>query len=240
MSEKETFIYGSGAKYYDKMYSFIDYKKEVDLFTSFIKKYKLNKGNSLIDVACGTGNHIPFFKKEYDITGIDKSDEMIKIAKSKIKDVDFVISDMLNLNLNKKFDVILCLASSISYLENYVSLKKVIKRLSDHLNPGGVLIIEPWQIKNGDDISGKPYLLTFDTEDVKIARVGVMKKRGIVSVLETSYLIAERDKKIKCFNETHKLANFDDKKFLNIMNNSGLKSCVEKPDNNFYYVGVKN
>lgn len=236
---KENFIYSSGAKYYDKIYSFIDYKKEVDLLTSFIKKYKSNKGNSLLDVACGTGNHIPFFKKEYDITGIDKSAEMIKIAKSKIKDVDFIISDMLNLNLNKKFDVILCLASSISYLENYTNLKKVIKIFSGHLNPGGVLIIEPWQTKNGDNISGKPYLLTFDTEDVKIARVGVMKKRGIVSVLETSYLIAERDKKIKYFNETHNLVNYDDKKFLNIMNNSGLKSHIEKSGNKFC-IGVKN
>ena len=112
---KENFIYSSGAKYYDKIYSFIDYKKEVDLLTSFIKKYKLCKGNSLLDVACGTGNHIPFLKKEYEITGIDKSAEMIKIAKSKIKDVDFIISDMLNLNLNKKFDVVISLFHVMSY-----------------------------------------------------------------------------------------------------------------------------
>jgi ubiquinone/menaquinone biosynthesis C-methylase UbiE len=239
MKEKENFVYGVGSKYYDKIYSFIDYKKEVDLLKLFIKKYKLNQGNSLLDVACGTGNHIPFFKKEYDVTGIDKSAEMIKIAKSKIEDVDFIISDMLTLNLNKKFDVILCLASSISYLENYTNLKKVIKRLSGHLNSGGVLIIEPWQTKNGDDISGKPYLLTYDSEDLKIARVGTMKKRGIISILETSYLIAERNKKIQYFNETHRLATYDDKKFLNIMNNQGLKSHIEKLDNNFY-IGVKN
>lgn len=237
---KENFIYNSGAKYYDKIYSFIDYKKEVDLLTSLIKKYKLNKGNSLLDIACGTGNHIPFFKKEYEILGIDKSREMIKIAKSKIKDVDFVVSDMLDLKLNKKFDIILCMASSISYLQNYTNLKKVISKLSDHLNSGGILILEPWQTKNGDDLSGKPYLLTYDSKDLKIARVGMMKKRGIISILETSYLIAERNKKIQYFNEIHRLATYEDKKFLNIMNNSRLKSYIEKPGNNFYYVGVKN
>jgi ubiquinone/menaquinone biosynthesis C-methylase UbiE len=236
----KNFIYTKGAKYYDKIYSFVDYKKEVDLINSLIKKYKSNQGNKLFDVACGTGNHISFLKKEYKVVGIDKSSEMIKIAKSKIKDVDFVVSDMLDFKLDKKFDVILCMASSISYLQNYVNLKKAIKKLSEHLNPGGVLIIEPWQVKNGDNLSGKPYLLTYDSEDLKIARVGIMKKRGIVSILETSYLIAERNKKIQYFNEIHKLATYEDKKFLNLMNNSGLKSCIEKSDNKFYYIGVKN
>ena len=43
------------------------------------------KGESVLDIGCGTGNHLLFFHKlGLDITGIDASPYMLDIAKSRL------------------------------------------------------------------------------------------------------------------------------------------------------------
>ena len=51
---------------------------------------------------------------------------------------------MISLDLNKKFDIITCLFSSIGYVKTYANLEKSITSFAKHLKIGGVVIIEPW------------------------------------------------------------------------------------------------
>ena len=74
-------MYRQLAKYYDKIYSTKDYKSESKRIHSLIKKYKKTNGKELLDIACGTGNHIQHLKKYYDITGLDLDKEMLSIVK---------------------------------------------------------------------------------------------------------------------------------------------------------------
>lgn len=60
---------------------------------------------------------------------------------------------------------------------------------------GGVLIIEPWLTKS-DWINGKTSLHTYDSESLKIARLGFSESRGDLSVMEERYLIAEKGRGI--------------------------------------------
>ena len=76
-------MYKQLAKYYDKIYSGKDYKSESEKIHSLIMKFKKTNGKELLDVACGTGNHIKYLKKYYNITGIDLFKEMLKLAKNK-------------------------------------------------------------------------------------------------------------------------------------------------------------
>ena len=50
------------AKYYDLIYSWKDYKKEVENINKLILKYKQSRGKRLLEVACGTGHHLQYFK----------------------------------------------------------------------------------------------------------------------------------------------------------------------------------
>ncbi len=51
---------------------------------------------------------------------------------------------MLDFELGKQFDVVTCLFSSIGYVQTVPNLRRAIQNMSDHLKPGGVLMIEPW------------------------------------------------------------------------------------------------
>ncbi len=55
-------MYKELAKYYDLIYWRNDYKKELNTVRKLIKKYKMAEGNSLLEVACGTGKHLEYLK----------------------------------------------------------------------------------------------------------------------------------------------------------------------------------
>jgi len=75
------------AKHYDEIYYWKNYRKESEKIHRIIKKYKKTKGREILDVACGTGNHIQFLKRHYKITGIDLNQVMLRQARKKISKI---------------------------------------------------------------------------------------------------------------------------------------------------------
>ena len=216
-------MYKELAKYYDLIYHWKDYKAEVDTIQDLIKKYKTSEGDNLLDVGSGTGMHIKYFKDEFSCTGIDINNEMVEVAKTKVKGVKFKQGDMINFDLNSEFDVILCLFSSIGYVKTYDNLEKTIMNFANHLKKGGVLIIEPWFTKSAFWV-GMPGMTTYDGDDVKIARLNTTKVEGDLSIMEMHYLIAEKNKDIKHVVDIHELGLFEHDKTFEIMKKANFES----------------
>ncbi len=216
-------MYKELAKYYDLIYHWKDYKTEADTLKDLIEKYKKSDGNYLLDAGCGTGMHVKHFKDDFSCTGIDINNEMIEFARNKVYGVRFEQGDMINFNLNTKFDVILCLFSSIGYVKTYSNLEKTIQNFSHHLKKGGVLIVEPWFTKSAFWV-GVPGMTTYDGDDVKIARLNTTKVEGDLSIMEMHYLIAEKDGDIKHFVDIHELGLFETDKTLELMGQANLMS----------------
>ena len=49
---------------------------------------------------------------------------------------------MKEMNLNRNFDTIICLFSSMNYHTNLLELEETLKRFYNHLTPGGLLIFD--------------------------------------------------------------------------------------------------
>ena len=211
------------SKYYDKVYSFKDYLDEAVRLQNLIIKYVESGGNTLLDVACGTGLHLKHLKDDFSCTGVDVSKSMLKIARKNAKGVTFKEADMKTLNLGKQFDVIICLLSSIGYVKTAMSLEKTIQNFSRHLKKGGLALIEPSHAKSFY-VSGEPRITTYDGKDAKIARVNFTKIRQTTAVLNMHILIAEKGKDAKYFVDRHELGLFGINNTLRIMKATGLKS----------------
>ncbi len=234
-------LYKKLAKYYDLIYSWKDYKKEANKIKSLIKKYKKSDGEELLDVACGTGQHLKCLKSNFSCTGIDINDEMLKIAKNNARGVLFKRANIANFNLNKKFDVVLCLFGSIAYLKSYKNLEKALKNLVNHLKRGGVMIIEGFIAKS----EFKPnhlYVNSYDGKNVKVARIGTSKIKNGLMLADMHYLIGEKGK-INHFSETHELGLFDVNKVLKILKKFGLRGTFIKRGlmkDRGLYIGIKD
>lgn len=100
--------YKEFAKYYDKFYSKKNYKKEVE----FLKKL-VRKNDKIIDIGCGTGIHASLLSN-YDVDGLDLNKEMLEIAKTRIKG-NLYNQNMLNININKKYNIIISMFAVINH-----------------------------------------------------------------------------------------------------------------------------
>ena len=97
-------IYDVNAKEFDrKRTKNLFEKKWLDLFLNYIEV-----GDEILDIGCGTGEPIAryFIEKGMKVTGIDFSKEMIKLATERFPQRKWLIKDMREFNLNRKFKAI--------------------------------------------------------------------------------------------------------------------------------------
>jgi ubiquinone/menaquinone biosynthesis C-methylase UbiE len=234
-------IFKSLARHYDLLYSWKDYKKEVETIRALIRTYKTSPGTDLLEVACGTGKHAELLQDDFSIVATDLNEDMLRIARRRCKRVSFVRADMVNLELGRQFDVVLCLFSSIGYVRTHARLKKTLSNFARHLKAGGIAIIEPWWSKASYRV-GAVTMTTVGNDDVKIARQSVSKVRGNVSIMDMHYLIGERNKAVMHHVDRHELGLFERRDMLASMREAGLRAHFHEqglmPDRGLY-IAVK-
>lgn len=139
--------YTSGyADAYDLVYDLRnkDYAGEAALVHKFVEA-RNPRARSLLDVACGTGRHLAHLAEWFgQVEGVDLSAEMRAHARRRVSGAAVHDGDMRTLDLGRTFDVVTCLFASIAYLRTTDELRAAISRMVAHLNPGGVIAVEPW------------------------------------------------------------------------------------------------
>jgi ubiquinone/menaquinone biosynthesis C-methylase UbiE len=234
-------MFSKSEKYYDEIYGVMgkDYIAEAKTARKFIQKYKRTEGNSLLDIACGTGAHAHALSQHYKVEGLDLDPGMLKVAHKKYPTIRFQHGDMTDFNLSHKFDAIVCLFSSIGYVKTKSKLQKALKTMSRHLLPGGVLLIEPWFTPKQWNV-GHVYMLHVNKPGLKITRMSRSGQRGTVSLLEFQYLIGT-SKGIEHNIEHHELGLFTHEEYLEAFRMAGLKVIHNKKglDGRGLYIGKK-
>lgn len=196
------------SKYYDQIYlKMKDYQSESKVVKNIIKQFEKKPSKTLLDVGCGTGEHLKYLSRSFRCKGIDISEKMIETCKIKVPDAEFEIADMIDFNLGEKFDVITCLFSSIGYAETLENLVKTFKNFHNHLSNEGLTLIEPWVFKK-DFQKGKIFIDTYEDDKTKLVRMGTSKLTGSQWLVYFHYLIGT-DGEIRHFHEIHKMLSAD-------------------------------
>lgn len=136
------------AKYYDLIYQDKDYKKEADYVDSLIKRYSRKRNKTLLDVGCGTGGHAAWFvKKGYRVVGVDRSPEMISLAKEKLSEnnrAEFKVFDATKFSLPEQFDITVSLFHVMSYLIDNKRFLDSLANIHHQLKKDGLFIFDFW------------------------------------------------------------------------------------------------
>lgn len=214
-------MFTKSAGFYDAIYAFKDYAREADRIDHLIREHRLSRGTRLLDVGCGTGGHITHLKKIYAVEGLDLDPGMLAAARERHPEVIFHAGDMLTFDLERRFDAVVCLFSSIGYVRTRPRLIQAVSNMARHLAPGGVLIVEPW-ITPEAFTPGGVHALFVDRPDLKIARMNVSAVEEKVSILDFHYLVG-RPAGIESFTERHELGLFAHEDYLAAFEAAGLK-----------------
>ncbi|WP_109047129.1 class I SAM-dependent methyltransferase [Azospirillum sp. TSA6c] len=148
-------VFGAGyAAAYDALYRDKDYENECDLIESILKENGFCGPIHLLDLGCGTGNHVfPLALRGHTLTGVDRSHDMLALAyekAEKIKETGDTISptfhhgDVRNLNLNERFDAVLMMFAVLGYQHENTDLMATLSTVRSHLKPGGLFIFDVW------------------------------------------------------------------------------------------------
>ena len=219
-------FYDRYAQYYDSIYSFKNYRKESNKLDEFIHKYKRSRGKDLLDVACGTGNHIAFLKKRYHVQGLDLSPQMLEIAREKNPEITFHQGDMTDFQLAQQFDAVTCLFSAIGHVRSRKKLEGAIRRMAAYLKPGGLLLVEPWFSPNQWQ-SGRLDAKFVNDSALKLARISINGRRGRLSIMNLQYLVGT-PRKIEHLVERVEMMLFTGQEYLNAFRRVGLTTIFDK------------
>lgn len=212
-------MFTRSAAIYDAVYSFKDYAAEAARVHELVEE-RLAGATTLLDVACGTGKHLEVLRAWYRIEGLDLDGDLLEIARGRLVDVPLHEQDMTSFDLDRRFDVVTCLFSSIGYVGTVERLHAAVASMTRHLNPGGIVLVEPWFSPEAWT-TGSPHLLTVDEPDLKVARVNVSQRDGPLAVMEFSYLVGT-PAGVEHFSERHEAALFTDEEYRSAFAAAGL------------------
>lgn len=234
-------MFSGSEEYYDVIYSTMgkDYVAEANKLHEFIQKYKRTDGNTLLDVACGTGTHAGLLSERYKVEGTDLNAGMLKVARKKHPGLRFTRNDMRSFDLGRKFDVVTSLFSAVGYMKTNAELQKAIKSMSRHLLTGGVLLVEPWFTPE-QWYPGRVSTILVDKPDIKIVRMTRGGVKGKISLLDFQYLVGTA-KEIRHIVEHHEFRLFSHEEYMNAFTRAGLTVTHdgEGVDGRGLYIGIK-
>jgi SAM-dependent methyltransferase len=209
------------SKYYYDFYSKKkNYKKESEVVKRLIKLFQKKPSRTLLDAGCGTGEHLKYLSKDFRCVGMDINKDAIEIAKKNV-DADFKVADMIRFDLNKKFDVLICLFSSIGYVQTFDNLVKTLKNFYNQMEDGGLLIVEPWMFKKDFNrlYLGFDKLLDENAKFVRMTMSKIVKSRWLLIM---HYLVKE-DGKIKHLKEVHRMLALNSQDYVKALNIAGFR-----------------
>jgi SAM-dependent methyltransferase len=215
-------MFSKTAHYYDEIYAALgkDYAREVAHVRRLILKHKRSSGKTLLGVACGTGKHAGLLSRHFQVTGLDLDAHMLAVARRNHPHIRFHRGDMAAFKLDRRFDAIVCLFSSIGYARTAARLHSALKTMSNHLVPGGVIVLEPWFSLRQWHV-GRTGMVVVDNRLVKIVRFSHAARRGKLSILNLEYLISTPDG-ISHAVERHELGLFSKAEYLHAFRQAGL------------------
>lgn len=213
-------MFDRSAHLYDALYSWKDYAGETRRILDLVEDLH-PQARTLLDVACGTGKHLELLQERFQVEGLDLDPRLLEIAAHRLPKATFHEGDMAGFELDKTYDVVVCLFSSIGYMETIDRLQDAARSLARHVAPGGLLLVEPWLMPDAYEV-GHVGFLTVDEPDLKIARMNSSKREGDVSVLNFGYLVGTPEG-IEHFTEDHRLGLFTDDQYRNALTDAGLE-----------------
>jgi ubiquinone/menaquinone biosynthesis C-methylase UbiE len=172
---------------------FVKYAHEYDLITDAVKREKpharevealvqYGHPEAVLDAGCATGlTSYLFAQRGARATGLDRSRRMVALAREKYASTKLPLDfryghfERLPQALNERFDMVVCLANSISGVETKRALKSSLLGFYRVLRPGGSLVI---QALNYEAVPSDQVFPIRATQHDRIGYIRYARRRG--------------------------------------------------------------
>jgi SAM-dependent methyltransferase len=223
MSQADNFL--ASAELYDAIYHFKNYQHESERLRDLISRL-VPGARTLLDVACGTGEHGRFLNQHYAVDGIDLNASYVEAARRKNPAGKYRCADMIGFDLASKYDVVTCLFSAIGYVKTVEYLERAIVSMARHVRPRGALLVEPWF---PPDLwsPGRLSINTGETPEGVVCRMALSRRHDKLSVISLHYLYGTRGG-IRYYTEQLELGLFTQAEMLHAFDLAEMQVIYER------------
>ncbi len=222
-------VFNRYARYYDLFYRKKKYKRECEFLERIVWKYAPLPPKTILDLGCGTGGHmIPLAQRGYELSGVDRSGAMLKVAEGKFKKTGIKASlrkaQLSDFHLRKKFDVILSMFSVVDYLVRDKDLKGTLACVGRHMKSSSLFVFDFW---NADAVERlysprKSQIFRFGDEVLeRTSKTKIFPARRICEVNYTCHL-REKNQIKETFQEKHVLRYFSLEEMTRLLKGAGF------------------
>ena len=132
-----------GTRYYALLYGHRDEQDAQRWVDAIVDQWQLPEGSAVLDIGCGRGRHAGLFARAgMHVTGLDISEESIQEARNAWPMVEFHVHDMRHSFADERFDVAVCLFTTLGYFDTLEDDLAVLRAAHGALRPGGRLVID--------------------------------------------------------------------------------------------------
>lgn len=227
--------YGNFAYIYDQLMDDVDYNLWVDYIEKIIEKENVDVKN-ILELACGTGNlTLPLAKKEYDIAGIDISEEMLEVAREKSikKNIPLVLlqQDVSKLDFDLYgLDCVLCGCDGFNYIIDEKGLQNTFNKTHELLKENGIFIFDVssyYKIKNilGNNVFAE------NREKIAYMWKNYFDEETSLIEMELSFFVSISDEfdddsenVFERYNEKHYQRAYKNEEILSMLKSSGFEN----------------
>jgi SAM-dependent methyltransferase len=216
-------MFDASAEYYDLIYSALrDYDRETAGVAAWLRRCH-PRCRTVLDAACGTGEHARRLAAAgFDVDGFDLNATFVAVAQAKHPDGRFFVGDMRDFHVERRYDAVVCLFSSIGYLLTLDRVEWALRGFREHLAPGGVVIVEPW-FPPGALSTTRMFNVAGEANGVRVERRAWNEVDGRVSRLHFDYDITDRTG-TRHAAEVHELGLFTAAEMLDAFTRAGLEA----------------
>ncbi|MEU6703797.1 class I SAM-dependent methyltransferase [Streptomyces wuyuanensis] len=167
-----------------------DWTAEAEDVTRLVRT-RMPQAQTLLDVACGTGAHLTAFRERFEeVEGLEIAPPMLDLARERLPGTTVHEGDMRDFALERTFDAVVCMFCAIGYLGTVAEMRAAVRAMSDHLSPGGVLVIEPWWFPE-DHVEGYVAGDLGQEDGLTVARISHSTLQGRATRMEVRFLVGD-------------------------------------------------
>ncbi len=195
--------------------------------------------SSLLEMACGTGQVLSRMAGLFEVAGCDHSQEMIAICRRRHPELDVRVADYVTVDYGRTFHALICVFSSLAYMDTEAKLGRALDNFARHLEPGGVVVIDGW-LRPEHAIDRYKSVETHEGEGVILTRSALTFVRdGRTEMIMGHTLVT--DDRIEYFEEVHSMGLYADRVYLDALGDSGFTDLSVEAgfEGRGRFVGVK-
>lgn len=119
-----------------------EYADEAASFIEILRENCQSSCRTVLELGSGAGSNAFYLKKEFELTLVDLSPEMLAVSRQINPECKHLVGDLRSVRLDRRFDAVF-IHDAICYMTTEDDLRRAIATAFIHCKPGGAAVIAP-------------------------------------------------------------------------------------------------